>query len=68
MRQIRVSVKSNNDMWSKSVNVVMTEREIEILKDYDNDEYDTVWDYLVSKLEQMPFPNDDWFVDTINFN
>lgn len=68
MKQIRVSVKSNNDMWSKSVNVVMTEREVEILKDYDNDEYDIVWDYLVSKLEQMPFPNDDWFVDTIKFN
>ena len=68
MRQIRVTVKSNNDMWSKSVNVVMTERDIEILKDYDNDEYDILWDYLVSKLEQMPFPNDDWFVDTIKFN
>ena len=68
MKQIRVTVKSNNDMWFKSVNVVMTEREIEILKDYDNDEYDIVWDYLVSKLEQMPFPNDDWFVDSIKFN
>lgn len=67
MKQVRVTVKSNNDMWLKSVNVVMTEHEVEVLKNYDSDEYDTVWDYLVSKLEQMPFPDDDWFVNGIKY-
>lgn len=67
MGQIRVNIKSNNDTWFKSVDVVMTEREIKILKNYDDDEYDYVWDYLVSKLEQMHFPDDDWFVDTVKF-
>ena len=68
MKQIRVNIKSNNDVWFKSVNVVMTDDEVKILKHcVDPDEYEVVWDYLVSKLERMSFPDDDWFIDTIKY-
>lgn len=70
-RKIRVELKSENSVWSKSVEVLVTGHEYEVLKNYDDyeiDEYDDVWENFISRLERMYFSVDDWFVNKIEFD
>jgi hypothetical protein len=65
MTNIQVTV--TDGLWTKIVQIEVSAQDYMTLKDYEMDDYDRVWDSLVTRLERMNFPTDDWWIDHIKF-
>lgn len=68
-KQIKIHIRDNYDKNFFSVYpMTITSEEYCILRYYDTDKYDTVWDRLCDRIDRiMPYDRPDWYIDTIEF-
>lgn len=67
---IRVTLRDNYiDHFEKIVEITISEHMYTVLKTFDMDEYDEVWDNLVEKIipRQIGGLTPDWYVDHIEY-
>ena len=69
--RIKVHLRSNCNQNFHTVFIYdISERNYRILKNYESDEYDEVWDKLCDDIEQKSVPgtlDPDWYIDYIEF-
>lgn len=64
MIYVEVKIGDNNDnRFSTTVQVKISRRQLEILHDYEHDEFSETWEYFTDKINKI-HPNlpVDWFV------
>lgn len=68
-RQIYVHIRDNQDENFTLIHPMnVTPEEYTILRNYDMDEYDEVYDKICDTIERMmSHDRDDWYIDTIKF-
>lgn len=65
--RIRIEIKDNYDKnFKKTIYEYIYEDDYKILKNYDSEDYDRVWDNLIELIEEiytdLPY---DWYIDTL---
>lgn len=68
--QVRIKIGDNNDSsYSAIIIVGISENAQRILRNYEMNEYDAIWEDLISTIEDLyPRLPEDWFIDKIYWN
>ena len=66
--RITIIIKDNSDeTYMKQIFVYLETEKINVLKNYNSDQYDTVWDRLCDHISMTYRLPDDWYIDHIDF-
>lgn len=71
MARIKITLKSNsNDNFHTELIYNISKIDAYILKQYDDEMYDEVWDHLCDRIERESIPealDPDWYIDHIDY-